>query len=150
MIDFIPALTSQILSGVFSLKKLTPIAASTTELQKSVNVPVEFGEIEQTYNFEKCCTVPVRRLKKGGANSPSFRKINDTFASVSVPGGGWSNLSQLNKNEQKSDPPMPLFPTPTPTPTPTRRQNDYFLSVALASAIILGFVLGRHNRQAIK
>ena len=49
MIDFIPALTSQILSGVFSLKKLTPIAASTTELQKSVNVPVEFGEIEQTY-----------------------------------------------------------------------------------------------------
>ena len=90
--DFIPALTSIIITGSFSLKSLTPKAVEHTDRQKNACVLTTYGEVKDEFSLENCCHQPIRRLPSEGSG---IRKINESFSSLATPGGGWANLATL-------------------------------------------------------
>jgi inorganic pyrophosphatase/exopolyphosphatase len=85
-LDFIPKITDAIVGGFMP----SAPAVEKTEKQKAVVVDDVYGIVNKEWSVEACCSVLVRRMKKG-----AMRRVS-SFANMAVPGGGWAtNLTQM-------------------------------------------------------
>lgn len=107
--DFIPALTDAIAKGFQASKP----ALEKTESQKAVVVEDVYGVVSKEWSLEACCSVLVRRLKKG-----SMKRIN-SFAAMATPGGGWAKTISSNNLLSWSTPSDIIMEIDSPMALPT-------------------------------